>query len=72
MPAMSSLERLDNYHLVTVLNEFGEEEQWLLTDHDRSVVSNRARRHVDRISKDGPIERNVSLFERLARLFRAR
>jgi GH25 family lysozyme M1 (1,4-beta-N-acetylmuramidase) len=61
---LSEVIKTEQYHFVTVCDEHGHEEKWLLTDGDRERVRTRA---LNYMLRGGSLVRKVSFFELLLR-----
>lgn len=64
---LSEVVKTEQYHFVTVRNEDGHEEKWLLTDGDRERVRTRA---LNYMLRGGTLTRTVSFAESVLRLLR--
>jgi hypothetical protein len=62
---LSEVVKTEQYHFVTVRNEDGHEEKWLLTDSDRERLRTRA---LNYMLRGGTLVRKVSFLESLLRL----
>lgn len=61
---LSEVVKTEQYHFVTVRDENGHEEKWLLTDGDRERVRTRA---LNYMLRGGTLVRKISPFESILR-----